>query len=50
MEAARIYENKLNQPEKAMELYEQILTEFTNSLFVIEARKRFRHLRGDLLQ
>jgi TolA-binding protein len=32
---------------KAMELYEKLIIEFTDSLFVIEARRRFRELRGD---
>lgn len=34
---------------KAMELYERLLTEFPGSLYVVEARKRFRELRGDAL-
>lgn len=46
-EAGKIYENILNQPEKAMDCYEKILTDFTSSLFTIEARKRLRKLRGD---
>jgi tetratricopeptide (TPR) repeat protein len=32
---------------KAMELYEKLLTDFPGSLYVVEARKRFRELRGD---
>lgn len=50
MKAGRIYELYLNNTEKAMSLYETILTGYTNSLFVVEARKRFRQLRGDVLQ
>lgn len=46
---ADIYENKLNQPGKALELYQKIITDFPGSLYVIEARKRFRVLRGDKL-
>lgn len=46
---ADLYENKLNQPTKALELYQKIITDFPGSLFVIEARKRFRLLRGDKL-
>ncbi|MFM9984862.1 MAG: tetratricopeptide repeat protein [Flavobacteriales bacterium] len=34
---------------KAMELYEKLIIEFTDSLYVIEARKRFRELRGDAI-
>lgn len=39
-----------HDPETAMKLYERILTEFSGSLYVIEARKRFRALRGDQLE
>ena len=44
---AQIYEERLNEPEKAMPLYEQILMEHMGSYFTVEARKRFRKLRGD---
>ena len=42
-----IYENNLNNPEKAMEYYKKIITDFSGSVLLVEARKRFRHLRGD---
>ncbi len=44
---ADLYENVLHDKEKAMELYKQIITDHNGSLYVIEARKRFRSLRGD---
>ena len=44
---AELYETKLNDLEKAQELYKQIMTDFPGSLYVVEARKRFRRLRGD---
>ncbi len=44
---ADIYETKLSDPDKAKALYEKIILDFPGSLFVIEARKRFRTLRGD---
>lgn len=47
MSAAKIYELQLQDTQKAMALYEIILTDHSGSLFVIEARKRFRKLRGD---
>ncbi len=50
MSAAKIYELQLLDIEKAMALYEIILINHSGSLFVIEARKRFRKLRGDQLQ
>jgi len=46
---ADIYETKLNQPAKALELFQKIISDFPGSLYVIEARKRFRKLRGDKL-
>jgi TolA-binding protein len=49
-ELADLTENKLQNKEEAMELYKSILTEFPGSLFVAEARRRFRVLRGDSIQ
>ena len=46
---ADIYETKLNQIDKAKELYQKIITDFAGSLYITEARKRFRVLRGDKL-
>jgi predicted Zn-dependent protease len=45
--SAEIYELHLKQPDKAKELYERIFNEFSGSVFAVEARKRFRRLRGD---
>lgn len=44
---AEMQQNIFNDPAKAMELYEKLIAEFPGSLFVVEARKRFRELRGD---
>ncbi len=44
---ADLNENKLNNIEKAKELYQQLLEKYPGSLYVVEARKRFRKLRGD---
>ena len=49
-ELAELYENQLNQPDKAKELYEKIFIDFSSSTFSVEARKRFRRLRGDEIQ
>jgi len=38
-----------NNPTKAMELYEKLITEYPGSLYVVDARKRFRELRGDAI-
>lgn len=42
-----IYENNLNDKEKASEFYKTILFDYKGSLYSVEARKRFRALRGD---
>ena len=44
---AKLYETYLGQPEKAKELYEQIIFNFQDSIYFVEARKRYRMLRGD---
>ncbi len=44
---AKIYDYQLNDKEKAMAYYKQIMVEYSGSIFVIDARKRFRLLRGD---
>jgi tetratricopeptide (TPR) repeat protein len=44
---ANLNENQLNNKTKAMECYEKLLTKYSGSLFVAEARKKFRALRGD---
>lgn len=48
-DAAEIYELNLNNKAKAKELYEKLITQFPGSLFAVEARKRYRALRGDVL-
>jgi len=42
-----IYENQLNDKEKAKIYYQKIITDYAGSLYINEARKRFRVLRGD---
>ncbi len=46
---AELYETKLNDKEKAKQLYEEIILNFKDSIFSTEARKRYRLLRGDVL-
>ena len=46
---AKIYENKLDDPGKAKEFYEQIIFDFADSIYFVEARKKFRTLRGDAI-
>lgn len=47
---AEINERHLNNKEKAKELYQSIITDYNSSILVIEARKRFRVLRGDVVK
>lgn len=44
-----LYERKLNNPDKAAECYKQILKDHKDSIYVVEARKRFNQLKGDKL-
>ncbi|MCX2740515.1 tetratricopeptide repeat protein [Pontibacter anaerobius] len=46
---AYIYEENLNDKEKAQELYNELLVKHQGSIYAAEARKRFRNLRGDKL-
>ncbi len=46
---AFIYENHLNNIERAKEMYQKIIFEFPSSIYLVDARKRFRKLRGDNL-
>ncbi|MBC7775709.1 MAG: tetratricopeptide repeat protein [Phycisphaerae bacterium] len=47
---AQIYELKMNDLEKAKEIYEKIFMDYSGSVFAVDARKRFRILRGDKVQ
>ena len=44
-----IYEYELKDIDQAMYYYEKILLEYQGSIYTSESRKRFRELRGDLL-
>lgn len=45
---AELYEKKLDRPEEAGELYKQMLTQYPGSIFVEDARERYRRLRGEI--
>ncbi len=47
---AELYEKKLNDIEKAKAAYQEVLTKYPGSIYVVEARKRYRILRGDNLE
>ena len=44
---ARLYEERLEMPEKAQPLYEAIIFNHADSIYLVDARRRFRRLRGD---
>ena len=46
---AKIYELNLNQPQEAKKHYEAIIFNYANSIYFVEARKRYRSLRGDAI-
>ncbi|MEZ4737782.1 MAG: tetratricopeptide repeat protein [Flavobacteriales bacterium] len=50
LDLGKLYEERLSDPVKAQSYYERLLFEQTGSIFVPEARDRFRRLRGDVLE
>jgi len=46
---AELRAEAMNDTETAMQLYQQMMLNYPGSLFTTEARKRFRHLRGDFI-
>ena len=50
MELAELYHYQIKDLEKAQKLYEQLFLDFSSSTFSVEARKRFRIIRGDEVQ
>ncbi len=49
-ELGLLYQNKLNDPDKAKEMFEKIIFKYPSSIYLVDARKRFRKLRGDKLE
>ena len=46
---AELYERYLNDKEKAKEFYQDMLVKYPGSIYIVEARKRYRDLRGDII-
>lgn len=42
-----LYRDKLNNNEKAKEMFERIIFEFPSSIYLVDARAAFRQIRGD---
>jgi len=45
--SAEIYDDQLKQPELAKPLYEKMIFKHQDSIYFIEARRKFREIRGD---
>jgi len=46
---AEIYNYKLNNTEKASEYYQKIIFDHPSSIYLVEARNKYRKLRGDTI-
>jgi tetratricopeptide (TPR) repeat protein len=46
----KLYMDQLNEPEKAKSYFETLIFNHPDSIYFVEARKRFRMLRGDQIQ
>lgn len=44
---AKLYQHQFKDKDKAMKAYQQLMSEYPGSLYVVEARKEYRTLRGD---
>jgi tetratricopeptide (TPR) repeat protein len=46
---AKLYEESYKDTKKAMDIYEKLMTTYPGSTYAVEARKRYRALRGDVV-
>lgn len=44
---AKVYEERVRDKEEAMNRYRELMEKYPGSIYVVEARKRYRALRGD---
>lgn len=47
---AGLYEKELGDTKKAESLYEELFIDYSGSILAVEARKKYRELRGDTVQ
>ncbi|UJH90438.1 tetratricopeptide repeat protein [Antarcticibacterium sp. 1MA-6-2] len=47
---AQLYNNRMNEPDKARDFYEKIIFNFPDSIYFVDARRNFRQLRGDEIE
>jgi tetratricopeptide (TPR) repeat protein len=48
-ELAELYRIYLNNPEKASKYYQKIIFDYSSSIYLVDARKKYRKIRGDNL-
>ena len=48
-ELAELYKNHLNNSEKASEYYQKIIFDYPSSIYLVDARKKYRKIRGDTI-
>ena len=46
---AEVYKNKIKDTEKASEYYQKINIEKPSSIYLVDARKKYREIRGDII-
>lgn len=46
-ELAELHKNHLNNLEKASEYYQKIIFDYSSSIYLVDARKKYREIRGD---
>ena len=46
-ELAELYKNHLKNTEKASEYYQKIIFDYSSSIFLVDARRKYRRIRGD---
>ena len=46
---AEIYKNNIKDPQKASEYYQKIIFDKPSSIYLVNARKKYRELRGDVI-
>ena len=46
---AEVYKNKIKDTEKASEYYQKIIFEKPSSIYLVDARKKYREIRGDII-
>lgn len=48
-ELAELYKNHLKNSEKASEYYQKIIFDYPSSIYLVDARKKYRKIRGDTI-